>query len=539
LGSRAAIEFKVQSVSTSAATGSRRRSRVSLVGLLAAALLVELALNRIGARVLQLEPLAPVGRVRPIVETAGLFAYHFTSVLAVLLAALGLSRVLVQPQIVSGVASGTGPAAGSASADVSAVAAGEPPGLFAVVSRGLVVMAMVGFIVVEALGVVTALPARLHLYLLALFTFIVLYLAGVSLRLPSVPARARVWMLLTAATLLVHGLWVAAVGLEVENASPLPRLLLSAGQAIAVTLAVVAPGCFLPPGTRLRGALAGAIFVGAMALGVASLDWSWAAGVAAYGFGLELPVALIGVGLYVVALAAWIAAVVALCLRGGTARLRGFGLLIVGLSGYQLELPYQLASTVVGLLCVVDSYSREVEGWLSPAEFVELLRRLAAWAGATEVTTVGSAGYEEARMHAARDGEPIEVGVSRRAGLLSGVEVVVGRAAASGAPPLSLLRRGTPRLGRRSGVEAPTGDARFDALFAIHDARQLHDRDPVLGDDAARTRLATTVYGWLGVWPDGVRYRTAVPTPLTSSPDRFQSLLDTLIKTRQSTGEPR
>jgi hypothetical protein len=266
----------------------------------------------------------------------------------------------------------------------------------------------------------------------------------------------------------------------------------------------------------------------------ANLDWTWAAGLTASGFGLELPSAQLGIYLYIVALVAWVATVVALLLRPGTSRLRGWGLLIIGLSGYQLELPYQLASTVVGLLCVLDSYFREVEGWLSPSQFVDLLRRVAAWAGATEVTTVGTAGYEEARMRTSRDGETIEIGLHRQAGVLAGVDVLIGQAPSGEPPPLSLVRRGTPRLGRRSGVEAPTGDARFDALFTVHDARQLNARDPVLGDDVLRSQLSTDVDGWLGIWPGGLRFRTTSPALLGDTASaRFQSLLQTLLDTRQ------
>src|SRR5204862_380701 len=123
--------------------------------------------------------------------------------------------------------------------------------------------------------------------------------------------------------------------------------------------------------------------------------------------------------------------------------------LIVGLSGFQLELPYQLAATLVGLMCVIDSYLREAESWLSPARFRQLLQRLAVTVGASEVVAVGPRGYEEARIRGARDGDPVEIGVQRRAGALAIAEVVVGSTPPDEPPPLSLWRRGTPRLGRK------------------------------------------------------------------------------------------
>jgi hypothetical protein len=501
-----------------AATRERRRHRLRnlpLVGALAVALAVELVFNRLGAHLIQLEPLAPLGRLRSLVDVAGLFSFHFASVLAVLLAALGLLRLLAQPL-------------GSLSTE------GRLP---QALGRTLLVVATVGFVFVAVLGVGVQLPTRLRIYLLTLFLLLLLYVVRFALRLPTTPARARLWLLLFAVAALLHSGWVAAVAFERESLSSLPRLLLSVGEALAVTLAAIVPACFPSAGTRRQRLTAAALGLsaGGAAAALGLLDWSWAARVTAYGFGLELPFPTVGVALYALAMALWLGGATALLLGGGTARLRGWGLLIVGLAGYHLELPYQLASSIVGLLCIADSYSRELDGWLSATDFRALLRRVASWAGAVEVTAVGAAGWEQAHMRAAGDGAPVEVTVSRRAGMLAVVEVVVGRAPADEPPPLSLLRRGAPRLGRKSGIEVALGDERFDRAFVVHDARVLRARDPVLGDDALRAGLLASADGWLGVWPAGVRFRSASPALLTllreeNGSEKFRELLAVLVE---------
>ena len=139
------------------------------------------------------------------------------------------------------------------------------------------------------------------------------------------------------------------------------------------------------------------------------------------------------------------------------------------------------------------------------------MRRLAASLGAREVVTVGPPGFEEVRARVTQDGQLVELGVQRSAGVLARAEFVVGHAPAEEPPPLSLHRRGAPRLGRRDGREIETGDTAFDALFSTWDARRLAGPDPLL-DDATRTQLREVVDGWLAVWPGrGARFRTVGP----------------------------
>jgi hypothetical protein len=146
---------------------------------------------------------------------------------------------------------------------------------------------------------------------------------------------------------------------------------------------------------------------------------------------------------------------------------------------------------------------------LPAAAWQRLLGRLARAVGSRETVVVGSAGFEEARAAGSIDGVAVELVAERRGYQLGRFEAAVGGAPLDQAPPLSLLRRGMPRLGRRSGVEVATGDLDFDATFAVHDARKLSSADPLL-DDAMRPRLRAAIDGWLGIWPgQGVRLRTA------------------------------
>ena len=481
----------------SGATGSpaRRQRSFSLPGLLAVVLGLELVANRIGARMSLTDLRVPRAWLGPL-DIGGLFLFELASVLGVLLAMLGLLRFLAQPIVVG------------------------QRGASATLSRAMAVLSTVGFVVVALLGVSRSLTPRLMVYMLSFFTLLLGELVALAWPLTAGRGRLRLWLVLLVVAVALHLVWEVPAQLAIaageggrEAAAGYPRLALSLGEALAVTLAAAAPFCFLPARRILWPAIAG-VLAAAASLALLLSDRAIAQSVAENGFGLALPLPVVGEALYAIGFGGFTAAVVGLLAERGSSRLRGIGLCLVGLSGYLLELPYQLAATVIGVLCILDSIARERDVGFAVEKWQQLMRRAAAWIGAREVTNAGPIGFEEMRARALLDGETTELSLRRVGGELARAELVVGHAPSEEAPPLSLHHRGSPRLGRRDGNEAPTGDAAFDGAFAIYDARKLDHADPVLADDL-RPGLRTLVDGWLGVWPGrGARLRTQSPALL-------------------------
>jgi hypothetical protein len=122
------------------------------------------------------------------------------------------------------------------------------------------------------------------------------------------------------------------------------------------------------------------------------------------------------------------------------------------------------------------------------------------------VMLTGTSGYETVRLHSPpTSGVPVALSLSRHAGLISGVDVVVGEALPRD-PPFTVERRDAGKLGPRAdGPAIDTGDSAFDQTFATRDRRGLNAQ---LLDDNTRARIGALCTGWLGVWPQrGVHYR--------------------------------
>jgi hypothetical protein len=457
-----------------------RRAQPSLVALLLTLVALELLVRRILGPLLHIDLLAPAGRARDFADVAGFFFYQAATVLGILLATLGLGRLLIFPSYI-------------------------PRG-----AKVGVAVLTVAYVPLLILGTWRPLPGPLEAYLQASFTVLVLLLVLAGLLAPGRHGRARLGLVVVAVPLVLR--LAATLGLRLtQSTAGTPALLFWIGEVCAVAAGGLMLPCFAPPRLRL-GAAPVIALVAAVAAGVVAIEnWEMAARVAAYGFGLQLPASKVGVALYALALGVWLLTTLSLIGRPGTLRLRGIGLGLVGLSGFQLEQPFQLAATLVGVLCLVESITRQSprttgEGWRA------LIRQIAAAIGAREVEVAGDEGYETARVRVRRTaGEleaEVEVAFGRSGGELSHAEVVIGHAPSEEAPPVALTRRGTPKLGRTRGEEVATGDLDFDEAFRIYDARHLTDRDRVLDDDL-RPRLIEALDGWLAVWPGaGVRYRT-------------------------------
>lgn len=469
-------------------------ARVPLVAVLAGVALAELLVNRLVGHLLPFDPLAPRGLGRRAFADTRLFLYELTAVLSVLVLAAGLVRVAL---------------------------GGERYRIGARLSLSLVGLVCV---LLAALGAVAELPPDLFFHLQLSYSFLALLIV-----LGIVAARTSGRMRLgTVALFLPVALHFAARFLR--RVSPAPELtstpleLETVAQATLAAAALVAVPCFAARrrGLRLAVGLA-AMLVGATAV-LVRLDWETAARVAAYGFGVALPMAPWALVIYLLALGGFTFTVVTLLASRGAERLRGWGLLLFALGGLDQQAPFQMALSAVGLLCLAESVVRGAGTPMSREAFENVVRRGAAAVGAPQVVLTGANGYETVRLHApATAALPVALTIARSAGLISRVDVVVGEAVPRD-PPFTLERRDAARLGPRAdGPAIETGDAEFDHAFVTRDRRGLNAR---LLDDATRARLRAVCAGWLGVWPQrGVHYRAQA---IVDSEDALPLLIELL-----------
>jgi hypothetical protein len=298
----------------------------------------------------------------------------------------------------------------------------------------------------------------------------------------------------------------------VRRLTPVPELtstpleLEALAQATLAAAAVIAVPCFASRrhGKRLGIAVAAGV-VGAAAVLIRA-DWETAARVAAYGFGVALPMQPWAILVYLLAFGAFTYTVVTLWSSTGPERLRGYGLALYGLAGLDYQAPFQMALSGLGFLCLLESVLRPTEPPMAREAFENLVRRAAASVGAPQVTLTGHSGYETARVHSpASEPLPVALMLTRAAGQVTLVDIVVGERVPRD-PPFSLERRDAGKLGPRAdGVAIETGEPAFDATFATRDRRGLNAQ---LLDDATRARLNDSCRGWIGVWPQrGVHYR--------------------------------
>jgi hypothetical protein len=464
------------------------RGRLPLVSLLAAVAFIELVLNRLLVRMLRLDPLSLTSGVRRLLDEASLFVFELVSVLSVLL----LLAALV------GIAVGKRYRWGARMA-------------FAVIGGAAVVL--------SALGVVFRLPPLylFNLHLAFLFLGLVVALTVASAPVGAGNKLGALFVFVAFALRLVPAMSSLYAPLLSDSAS---QEVLNAGFFAAVAAASL---LMLPRG----GSRLAAIVTWVAVCGAAILmrrDFDAAERFAAYLFDVDLPSALWGQALALLALGFALNTLVRLLSLPGPTRLRGWGLLLFGLGGLQLTLPYQIALASLGLLCLAEAAIRTERHSLSKEAFDSLVRSAAAAVGAPRVTVVGSAGAEIVRLHAPpRDGLALALTLRRRAGAIDDLEVVVGDTPPRD-PPFTLERRGAGRLGARGeGERVEVGDRAFDEAFLVRDRRDVGAR---LLDDATRARLIATVRGWLAVWPRaGVRYHARELDP-AELPALLQLLAD-------------
>jgi hypothetical protein len=438
--------------------------------------LAELALNRIFGHLIALDPFQARGFWRRALMDTRLFLYELVAILSAMMLGSALARI---------------------------AATGDRYRIGARVSFSLVGIVVV---VLSALGAVAELPPDLFFHLHMSFAFLAL-LITLSVVAARTQARLRLGAFILFLPIALHfGALLARRISPVPELTSTPLELEAVAQAMLAAAAVVSVPCFASRrrGVRLGLGLA-ALFVGATAV-LVRLDWETASRVAAYGFGLVLPMAPWALIVYLLALGGFVFTVTTLLSSTGAEKLRGYGLLLYGVAGFDQESPFQMTLAALALLSIAESVMRGEGTPLSRETFENLLRRGAAAVGAPQVMLTGASGYETVRLLSQQaTGLPVTLSVSRSAGHVSGVDVVVGEALPRD-PPFTVERRDAGRLGPRAdGPAIETGDAAFDHSFATRDRRGLNAK---LLDDATRARLGALCTGWLGVWPQrGVHYR--------------------------------
>jgi hypothetical protein len=446
------------------------RHRLSLVGLLAATLLLELLLNRVGGRLLHEEVLMPplLGQV---IDVGGRFLFFFSSALAVMLAAGGFGRFALASSLV-------------------------PRG-----ARLATAAPAMLFILLALVGIFVRLRGALVIYMQGSFTALVTLVALAAVLGRGSPRRR----LGLAVLVLPLGLRFAGIFLEAGGRTEAGRTAGLYGQLAMVAGGLALPACFGALPRERRGWVAMLVAAGVFMATIGALmgDREMFARLAAYAVGIEWPLGHLMEGLFVSSLAAWAWVVVGRVTMPGPSRLLGLGLGLIGLAGYQLHRPGYLAASLTGFLCLALAGECERHTSAAPAGWQLAFRKMAETLEFKEMDEAAGV----VRMRGERGGHEVEIRLGHRAGELPQLEIVCGHAPLQEPAPLSLTRQGTARLGKAEGELIETGDLAFDTAFRIRDARVLTGPDLILTDES-RQSLVELVEGWLGVWPgQGICYR--------------------------------
>jgi hypothetical protein len=480
---------------------SARAGRGSLIAILAAALFVELWLNRIVARLLRGDPMRHLGPGVRAVEVAALFLFEFVSVFAVALLALALVD-LARSRLHRG-----------------------PLRAALTVTGGIAA-------VLCAVGVFSRMSPRLHaqLYLSAIFTLVVLAIGTLAV---SASRRLRAGIVLLTLPLvltLVAALLqrMSPTGVLDPNASMLVEM---AGGAL-VLCGLTSPVLLGPPGPQ--GGLA--VLLGAIVLGggltLGRVAWDTATVLAAAGLGVSIPVQPALFAIYVIGAAAMAYTIGALLVRPGPERLRGVGLLLVCTMGLKLDLPYQMAATLLGVLCLMESAARPAIDAITREQLDAQLRHWASLVGSAQVSITGAPSREHGRIPFSIDGStPGVLSVDRCASAIARVELCVGDIPER-RPPFSVMRRGRSGLGGQAeGAVIATDDPSFDAHYVVRDHRGA---GTFLLDAETRARIARLADGLISIWPQrGARF---VGPALPPGDDGLPSLAQLLSDLRKRTG---
>lgn len=514
-------------------------ARLPMVLLLAIAATLELALNRIGVHLLKTQGGRP-GAVFRIIDTAGLYSFYLTGVLALFVftwavVVLIRDRALLRPA-----------------------------------DRIVFTVLSALFMPLAATGLLFDLPRQVAPHLNTGFGLMVLALLVAFLRRPAT-LRPRLGMIYLAAPILLHVYWLACQQIEwvapTGAYSEVPSQLFVAAEHMVVVGAFAAFFFFAPfPrfSTMVRPLpLIISVLVTAGVALAAQFSYLETAQAAYYGLGLNLPPPSARGVMHLAALFLFVITVVSLSRGLPHQRGIGLGLYLLGISGFHLQLPYQFLLTLVGLMQIARGAIAErmvieaetVKPAASPSKeqwgaYFTRLGGLLARPEPGETVTLHNEGQQIAYVRGAREGTRFTVRAQHNRGGVRRLEVLLGAPPRHPAP-LTLTRRKDSRGGKVAGPSAGSRLRLGDELEGPFSATDTDGMAEGLFDGAELAEgLLRLVHGWIGVWPrEGLHYITHPPadgyplpaaevafSPEDASTEELEELLELLQRLARRAG---
>ncbi|MCA9666958.1 MAG: hypothetical protein KC503_15270 [Myxococcales bacterium] len=469
-------------------------ARISLVSILTIATTFELVLNRVIVRLVPRPKAAAATKagIYDAIDSFGLFFFYFVGLLALGLVAWGVVVLIRDRKLLD------------------------------IASRTVLAIAGALFLPLAALGQVIQLPAAVAPHLNTAFGVFIASLVVITLR-RNISLRHKIGIVYLAAPLLLHVYWlltqqitaIAPVGARAD----LPSRLFEIGEHMVIVGAFVA-FFFFAPLARVRSffepiPLAVAIIITGAVGAFAQLRYPVAAQAAYYGLGINLPAPSFQEALHLAALFWFTLTATGLFSRGGAERGLGYGLVLIALSGFQLQLPYQFLLTAAGMLLLLrgalaSESEREVEEQRShasapkPEQWKRYLERVAEPDDAIEAVVLQNERSHIARLRATRDGRELTVRVIARGAQVEELELTLG-SRPRGDAPACLSRRRNRRGHRVPGERGTRVD--FDSEYTLRD--NTGGVAEALSSPDLREGLARLLHGTLRIWPEeGLRYTT-------------------------------
>lgn len=285
---------------------------------------LELLLNRLASR-FALTDESELNIYLRVLDWSGLFFYYFTSILACLIVAWSCYRFL------------------------------RDQGFFHLPERIAFTILSAVFLPLAAMSIFSQVPARLAPHLNTIFGLLLVVLVIALLRSPA-SLRAKLGLIYLIVPVLLHGYWLLVQ--QVPTLAPanalaeLPSRLYDVAEELVV-VGGISVFLFFAPVPRLSnffnlGPSLSALMV-VIGFGVwSALDYLTVAQAAYYGFGLNLPPLFTQKMFHLAALFLFLLTINNLAQRPGVEREMALGLFLLGLSGFQLQLTFQLLLTLLG-----------------------------------------------------------------------------------------------------------------------------------------------------------------------------------------------
>ncbi len=389
------------------------------------------------------------------------------------------------------------------------------------------------FLPMAAASLIMGLPSVVAAHLNTSFMLVTAALTFGFLRRPA-SLRAKLGLVYLVVPLLLLGYWRMVQ--QIPDLAPsgrlaeLPNKVFVASENLAV-LGALAMFLFFAPLPR-RAALTSPLPLGvatAVCAAVAVIThthYGTMTRVVFFGLGFNLPPMSLNALLHLGALFFFVVTIVSLVMRSGPSRELGLGLGLVAVSGFHLQLPYQLLLTLVGLITVIrasmelrtgqrslgagDRPGRGCTAGQWRAYLEHLGRTCSDEPDSSEAVIVATEEHRIAHVRGLREGRPFNFRFVQSGSEIEQLDLALGEPGRDPAPAAILRRKGSRgrRIWRRGGGRRVlTGDAAFDREFAVHD--RTGSMAGLLQESEIRQQMSGRNHGLIAVWPgEGVRYTT-------------------------------